>query len=181
MNPKRTTHFCNSCIFLCHLFFLPHARNLSYAQIYGAHKGGPPWNVFTVGRLWDYRRHLDLSTRHVGIKNQRPYRSGGKAFRAEQHISERNKTVAKSHFHSKCVFVFLRIQEYLGGQSANTQGVSDSPWRKKVGVSVSKGPSHPYIFTPLSDVSKYLLESRWKGYVKSPGRGSPWERELKGR
>lgn len=93
----------------------------------------------------------------------------GRPSRAEQHISERNKTVAKPHFHSKCVFVFLRIQEYLGGQSENTQGVSDSPWRKKVGVSVSKGPSHPYIFTPLSDVSKYLLESWWKATWRALG------------
>lgn len=44
--------------------------------------------------------------------------------RAEQHISKRNKIVVKPHFHSKCFFfffIFLRIQEYLGGQSENTQ------------------------------------------------------------
>lgn len=51
----------------------------------------------------------------------------GRPSRAEQHISQRNKRVVKPHFHSKCVFVSLRIQEYLGGQSENTRGVSDSP------------------------------------------------------
>lgn len=98
----------NSWNFLWQLFLKCSGWPFTLRHGHHVRIGENPWNVFTVGRHWDYRRHFDLSTGRVGIKITGPTDEVGRPSKKEQVLKKWDGSVAQLSL-LRVFFFFLRI------------------------------------------------------------------------
>lgn len=116
----------NSWNFLWQLFLKCSGWPFTLRHGHHVRIGENPWNVFTVGRHWDYRRHFDLSTGRVGIKITGPTDEVGRPSKKEQVQKKWDGSVAQL---SLSEFFFLpedlRMRECVWDDKAGKRNWKD--------------------------------------------------------